>query len=103
MYLRTVEMAEESSASRRAWFGLKQVTGYFAQTFCTPLTLHIGQCVRRLAANPNLPSASDTEPPKHLDLLDQLATEKLLDGYSSSKAKVVPGHLRDTVIRWVQK
>ncbi|KDQ09519.1 hypothetical protein BOTBODRAFT_36926 [Botryobasidium botryosum FD-172 SS1] len=93
MFLRVAEMVgkEEPREGRRvvgvahrAWYGVKL-------------------CIRRFAQNKNLPSASETTPPQHPLLLDELATERLLDAYSSSGDK--PGaaaESRSAVLRWLE-
>jgi tetratricopeptide (TPR) repeat protein len=85
MFLRTLEMADDGGPSRRAWYGVKL-------------------CARRFLQTPNLPSASETDFPEHVELLDQLATEKILASNASSKSKNgATEHCREAVVRWLEK
>ena len=44
-------------------------------------------------------SASDTAPPAHIKLLDELATERLLTAYSSGNGLV---HGREVLVKWLE-
>jgi len=66
----------------RAWFGVKL-------------------CARRIVQNANMKSASNTSSPKKVELLDELATERLRVAYSSlgHKGEIAQG--RQEVFAWV--
>lgn len=68
----------------RAWYGVKL-------------------CARRMSENPRVvtASASDASPPKHLGLLDELATERLRVAYSSAGQKGDIAQGRGIVFSWV--
>ncbi|KAJ8589780.1 TPR-like protein [Rhizopogon salebrosus TDB-379] len=66
----------------RAWFGVKL-------------------CARRIVQNTNMKSASNTSSPKKLELLDELATERLRVAYSSSGQKGEIAQGRQEVFAWV--
>ena len=46
-------------------------------------------------------SASNTSPPKHIDLLDELATERLRVAYSSTGQRGAIAQGREVVFAWV--
>ncbi|KAI6132904.1 TPR-like protein [Pisolithus croceorrhizus] len=68
----------------RSWYGIKL-------------------CTRRMSQNPRvaITSASGTSPPKYLDLLDELATERLRVTYSSAGQKGDIAQGRGIVFSWV--
>ncbi|OAX34477.1 TPR-like protein [Rhizopogon vinicolor AM-OR11-026] len=66
----------------RAWFGVKL-------------------CARRIAQNTNMKSPSNTSLPKKVELLDELATERLRVAYSSSGQKGEIAKGRQEVFAWV--
>lgn len=80
MFLVVVDMSEREDElvkgpprgiAIRAWFGIKQ-------------------CSRRLLANPNHQSASHTATPKHLNLIEELSTERILAAYSGKGVLGLP-------------
>ncbi|KAF7341973.1 TPR-REGION domain-containing protein [Mycena venus] len=73
------EKKPSSGISVRAWLGVKL-------------------CSRRLMVNSS-PSASNTPVPKSLNLIEELATERVLGAYSSKGSKAVQG--RDVVVGWI--
>ncbi|KAL4076756.1 hypothetical protein V8B97DRAFT_2016059 [Scleroderma yunnanense] len=68
----------------RAWYGVKL-------------------CTRRMSQDLRLVtmSASSTPPPKHMDLLNELATERLRVAYSSAGKKGAIAQGREVVFAWV--
>jgi len=66
----------------RAWFGVKQCTRKFVND-------------SRASSH----SASQTPVPKHIGLLDELATERLLTAYSSGNG---PVNGRDVLVKWLE-
>lgn len=61
------------------------------------------QCTRRIGQDARLAtsSASHTSPPKNVEMLDELATERLRTAYSSSGQKGEIAKGRDEVFGWV--
>lgn len=94
MFLTVVDMTDADDSEQllqestplgitvRAWFGVKL-------------------CTRRIAQNANLKSLSNTSAPKNLELLDELATERLRVAYSSSGQKGEIAKGRQEVFTWV--
>lgn len=94
MFLMTVDMTDESDPPStptginvRAWYGVKL-------------------CSRRLISEPRLSAASPshTPAPKNINLIDQLATERVLAAYADSGAKARDGNLaqcKQTVSLWL--
>ncbi|KAG2358250.1 TPR-like protein [Suillus spraguei] len=94
MFLTVVDMTDADDSEQllqestplgitvRAWFGVKL-------------------CARRIAQNENLKSSSNTSAPKNLELLDELATERLRVAYSSSGEKGEIAKGRQEVFAWV--
>ncbi|KAF9078427.1 hypothetical protein BDP27DRAFT_1206517 [Rhodocollybia butyracea] len=88
MFMLAIDIAdrhdsEESiptGASVRAWYGVKL-------------------CCRSLSEKPSSPSASDTPFPKNLNLLDELATERVLTAYSAAGKEGAAG--RELVLSWM--
>ncbi|KIK55581.1 hypothetical protein GYMLUDRAFT_47797 [Collybiopsis luxurians FD-317 M1] len=88
MFMLAVDIAdrhasEESiptGASVRAWYGVKL-------------------CCRVLLERPSSPSASDTPLPKKLNLIDELATERVLTAYSAAGEAGSAG--RELVLSWM--
>ncbi|KAJ7701759.1 TPR-like protein [Mycena rosella] len=79
---RDLDSPEEKPAvgiSVRAWLGVKL-------------------CSRRLMSNSS-PSASNTAIPKSLNLIEELATERVLSAYSKGAGKVPQG--KDVVVGWI--
>ncbi|KAE9395430.1 TPR-like protein [Gymnopus androsaceus JB14] len=76
MFMLTIDIADRhaseesipSGASVRAWYGVKL-------------------CCRALSERSSLSSPSDTPLPKNLNLLDELATERVLTAYSAATGK----------------
>ncbi|KAH7883071.1 TPR-like protein [Phlebopus sp. FC_14] len=95
MYLTVVDMTDDDDSDSlvestplgitvRAWYGVKL-------------------CARRIAQDSRLAtiSPSNTRPPKHIQLLDELATERLRVAYSSSGEKGEIAEGREEVFAWV--
>ncbi|KAG2035976.1 hypothetical protein BDR03DRAFT_474723 [Suillus americanus] len=94
MFLTVVDMTDADDSEQllqestplgitvRAWFGVKL-------------------CARQIAQNANLKSVSNTSAPKNLELLDELATERLRVAYSSSGQKGEIAQGRQEVFAWV--
>ncbi|KIJ64762.1 hypothetical protein HYDPIDRAFT_111357 [Hydnomerulius pinastri MD-312] len=95
MYLTVVDMTDGDDSESlvestplgitvRAWYGVKL-------------------CARRIAQDSRLAtiSTSNTPAPKHVDLLDELATERLRVAYSSSGQKGEIAKGREEVFAWV--
>ncbi|KAG1793072.1 TPR-like protein [Suillus plorans] len=94
MFLTVVDMTDADDSEQllqestplgitvRAWFGVKL-------------------CARRIAQNANLKSSSNTSAPKNLELLDELAAERLRVAYSSSGQKGEIAKGRQEVFAWV--
>ncbi|KAH7101689.1 TPR-like protein [Auriculariales sp. MPI-PUGE-AT-0066] len=79
-YLRAVEMLDGDASARRAWFGVK----------LTARRLHNDHSASH--------SASDTEPPQHLQELELLATERLSAAYVAAPSKAT----WSVVERWLK-
>ncbi|KIM54070.1 hypothetical protein SCLCIDRAFT_137544 [Scleroderma citrinum Foug A] len=95
MFLMVIDMTDEDDTGSltestpfgitvRAWYGVKL-------------------CTRRMSQNARLvtTSASNTSPPKHVDLLDELATERLRVAYSSTGQRGAIAQGREVVFAWV--
>ncbi|KAG2040648.1 TPR-like protein [Suillus americanus] len=94
MFLTVVDMTDDADSEQllqdstplgitvQAWFGVKL-------------------CTRRIAQNVNLKSVSNTSGPKNLELLDELATERLRVAYSSAGQKGEIAKGRQEVFAWV--
>jgi len=101
-FLKVVEMSEDDSGViSRAWFGVKLVR---PQKYCHSLFSKdsplIFQCTRHLLSSSAKSSESEAKVPstKNLQLLDQLATERLSKVYAGS---TVPG--RQATLKWLAK
>lgn len=84
----------------RAWYGVKLVSyGSHHALFVAQYGL---QCARRLLKEPRLLtlSASQTPAPENVNLVDELATERLRIAYSSvgKKGEIAQG--RDELFAW---
>ena len=85
----------------RARYGVKLV-GAFARYFRTE-KIDLMQCTRRIAQDARLAtsSPSNTPPPRNVEVLDELATERLRVAYSSSGQKGEIAKGREEVFAWV--
>lgn len=109
MFMLAIDIAdrhdsEESiptGASVRAWYGVKLVGTIMFRIHIgvlTPISFPL-QCCRVLSEKSLSPSASDTPLPKNLNLLDELATERVLTAYSAAGKEGAAG--RELVLSWI--
>jgi hypothetical protein len=116
MFLTVVDMTDADDSEQllqestplgitvRAWFGVKLVRSFLPRRLLTELNINAilkKQCARRIAQNATLKSLSNTSAPKNLELLDELATERLRVAYSSSGQKGEIAQGRQEVFAWV--
>ena len=90
MFLSVIDMNDDDddddilSAPRgiciRAWWGIKLV--YLSLTLCFFNLLTVLQCTRQLVSSPSLNSPSVAP---NVNLMDELATERLLKAYSGER------------------
>jgi len=103
MYLVVIDMNDGEGAdtipegiSIRAWWGVKLVSKPFA-TLSQRCSRGLLQCTRRLISSSPQASLSNTPIPENLNLIDELATERILTAYSGERG----AQTRSLISNWM--